>query len=450
MSVKHFVAALALSGALCAARGEPLTASVASPVVSPDRLEDARLDGDGFAAAGDFAWRAFIALNWPAAAGARSRGAADRGKALGDPGPRVWETFKSAAEAFPVDADGRRIAPTPWESLAGPNPCGGDGGQKTIAAFKPFAEFNQPSFSTDAPANPLVARNHEYVRYEVRFNALEFAAFVTNGWSEGRNPPDIEHPAQLPIGSIAVKAAWRPLNESDPPSVRARYYVTRADVTDVPSSLAAGRLVCSERDVALVGLHIVIKTKTRPQWIWTSFEHVDNVPPAGSGAAREPDARDAGAPYGFFDPSRPAKLWPPFGAGETQPIDATHPPMRAPTAMQVVRRHPIDAGLMAVNRAYWSQAGVKGTLWEHYMLVAAQWPRSVAPPGPDNDGAYFPGKAESLPDESYKSIAATQANLVNTAMESYLQDEPSSCMACHQAAANQFGYDFVGTLADRR
>ena len=433
-----------------AAKGEPLAASAASPVVSPDRLDDASSGGDAFAALGDFGWRAFLALNWPAAGDAARRGAPNRATTLGDPGPRVWETFKSAAETFPVGADGRRIAAASWGSYASPNPCGGDNSEKTIAEFIPFAEFNQPGFSSDAPANPLVAQNGEYVRYEIRFNALEFSTFVANGWSEGRNLPDVEHPAHFPVGSIAVKAAWRPLNAADTPALRARYYVARAAIVDVSSSLAAGHVVCARRDVALVGLHIAIKTRTRPQWIWTSFEHVDNVPPAGEGAAREPDAKDAQARYGFFDPSRPARLWPPFGAAQTQPIDRTNPPKRAPAAMQIVRRHPINAALMAKNRDYWSHPGVKGTVWERYMLVAAQWPTSSDPPGPDNDGAYFPGQSAPSRDESYKSTAAAQENLVNTTMESYLQEAPSSCMACHQAASNHSGFDFVGVLANRR
>ena len=451
MKAKPLIIALALSVSFGArTTGEPLRESAASPVVSADRLDDVSSGGDPFAAVGDFAWRAFIALNWPAASDAAVGGAPDRAKTLGDTGPRVWETFKSAAETFPVGADGRRSAAAPWGGFAGPDPCGGVNHEKTIAAFKPFAEFNQPSFSTDAPANPLVAQNGEYVRYEVRFNALEFATIVAKGWSEGRNLPDAEHPAHFPAGSIAVKAAWRPLNASDAPAVRARYYVARAAIVDVASSLAAGRVVCSQRDVALVGLHIVIKTKTRPQGIWTSFEHVDNVPPSGAGMAREPDARDAQAPYGFFDPTRAAKLSPPFGAAETLPIDQTNPPKRSPAAMQIVRRHPINAALMGKNRDYWAQAGIKETVWRHYMLVAAQWPTSSDPPGPDNDGAYFPGRSEPSRDESYKSVAATQENMVNTTMETYLQEAPSSCMACHQAASNRGGFDFVGTLANIR
>ena len=193
----------------------------------------------------------------------------------------------------------------------------------------------------------------------------------------------------------------------------------------------------------------MIKTKSRPQWVWSTFEHVDNVPPAGVG---EPDAKDAGAPYSYFDPSKPMKLWPPLGSANTLPVDWSNPPKVHPMPMQVVRRYPTHAETMALNRAYWALPGVKGTVWEQYMLVAAQWPTSAARPGPDNDGAFFPGRTDipSAQDQSYRSTAKAQENLVNTTMETYLQDLPSSCMACHQAVSNARGRDFVGILAGVR
>jgi hypothetical protein len=450
MKPRRLAAGLALFGALCAAASGLSDADVA-PVVSPHRLGDLARGRDPFAAAGDFAWRAFIALNWPALGGAADRGVPDRAKFLGEGGARVWETFKSREELFQVDADGRRVTPSPWRSFDGLNPCGLDNAQKTVASFQPFADFNQPSFAAGAAANPLVAENREYVRYEVRFNELEFTTIAANGWAEGRDLPDVGHPAHFPAGSIAVKAAWRPLNAADVARERARYYVTRAAIVDVERTLSEGHVVCAARDLALVGLHIVIKTASRRQWVWSTFEHVDNVPPAGEGEAREPDAKDASAPYGFFDPARPAKLWPPFGAAVTLPVEAANPPKLMPSPTQVVRRHPVDAAFMAANRAFWALPGVKGTVWEHYMLVAAQWPTSADPPGPGNDGAYVPGRAgASLAAESYRSTAKAEENLVNSTMETYLQDEPSSCMACHHAVSNALGDDFVGTLAGVR
>jgi hypothetical protein len=180
---------------------------------------------------------------------------------------------------------------------------------------------------------------------------------------------------------------------ADTPTVRARYYVVdNADVVDVAKTLAAKRVVCSKSDVALVGLHIVVRTKYRPQGLWSTFEHVDNVPPAGAGEAREPDARDTGAPYSFFDASKPdLGLSPTFGSPGTLPVSLDHPPSINPMPMQVVRRHPIHASTIAMNRAYWTLAGIKGTVWEHYMLVASQWPTVTHPADPENDGVYFPG-----------------------------------------------------------
>ena len=423
-----------------------------APRVSPDRADDAPANDRRVVA--DFAWRAFVALNWPSRLDASGRGIPDRERSFGESGKRVWETFKSHYELFQVGADGRPVAPEPWASYAGRNPCGPgvDNRQKTIASFQPFADFNQPSFTVGAPANPLVAENGAYTRYEIHFNEPEFSAFAASGWSQGLNLPDETRPARFPVGSIAVKAAWRPLTADDPPAARARYYVERAETVDVAKTLAAGRTVCSESDVALVGLHIAIKTKSRPQWMWSTFEHIDNVPPAGEGDAREPDARDAGLPYGYFDPSGPKKLWPPFGSAQTMPVDWTNPPKPDPAPMQVVRRHPIDPSIMALNRAYWGLPGVKETVWRHYMLAAVQWPTSADPPRPGNDGAPFPGGTahSDARDESYKSTAAPEENLINTTMETYLQDHPSSCMACHQVVSNARGDDFVGTLAGIR
>ena len=176
----------------------PLRAGSASagsdlPTVSPDRLDDAPLTaGDSFSVVDNFAWRAFIALNWPSRLEAAERGVPDREKSLGNSGKRVWETFKSDYELFEVGDDGHAIAPAPWASYDGRNPCGADNRGKTIAAFAPFADFNQPSFSAGEPANPLVAQNGAYTRYEIHFNEREFSTFATSGWSQGRNLPDEE------------------------------------------------------------------------------------------------------------------------------------------------------------------------------------------------------------------------------------------------------------------
>ncbi len=455
---RRTIAGLAFALVFLACDAGPAAADDLVPVVSPDRLADApstRLDP--WPTFDNFAWRAFIALNWPARAGVEGRGEPDRSRTLGDPGPRVWETFRSRDDLLPFGGGVRPVPPPAFASDDGPTPCRAraDTGTKALASLVPYAEFNQPGFAAGQFLNPLVARNRTYVRYETRVNREEYDAIAASGWTEGRNLPDAATPANLPIGSIAVKAAWRVLTAADTPGSRARYYVVPAEVVDVAASVAAGKIVCGRADIALVGLHIMVKTRYRPQWIWATFEHVDNVPPAGLGDAREPDARDAGAPYSFFDEADPRRTLPPLGSPEAQPVSEANPPAVAPEPMQVRRSRPLHASTMAMNRSYWALPGVKGTIWERYMLVASQWPTTPVPFGPENNGGFFPGLAvdPAAPHEAYQSddpAEAEKENLANTTLETYLQATPSSCMSCHASVANARGFDFAGILAALR
>ena len=43
--------------------------------------------------------------------------------------------------------------------------------------------------------------------------------------------------------------------------------------------------------MGLVGLHIIIRTNSAPQWVWSTFEHVANAPDAP--APPPPFAKDA-------------------------------------------------------------------------------------------------------------------------------------------------------------
>ena len=307
-------------------------------VVSPDRIDDVTATGPDPTPFDHFSWRAFIALNWPALLGSADRGKPDRSKSLGDAGARVWETYKAQFEVFrPL-----RDAPADWADYSGPNPCGAavTNREKTLSAFSKYADFNQASQAVGSFANPLVAQNRTYTRFEVQFNEAQFKSIVANNWY--KKLPTKAQPGKFGIGSIEVKAAWRILTASDTPQIRARYYVVeKAQVLDVEQTQAAGgNVVCSKQDIALVGLHIVIKTTARPQWIWSSFEHVDNVPPKGSGTSREPDAKDAGVPYSYND-GDPAKqrldpVNPPPGIRPDSVVDVNPPPM------QVVRIKEIE------------------------------------------------------------------------------------------------------------
>jgi hypothetical protein len=395
----------------------PAAAQLPQPEVSPFALPDVPPTPKGedpFPFFDNYSWRSFIALNWPAMTGAADRGRPDRTKAFGDPrGPRVWTTWKSRYEIFqPAGA-----VPSAWASYAGQNPCGASFANDvvTLSSFSAFGDFNQAVFSLSNVGNPLVAQNQTYARYQVQVNQPEFNSIVGNKWYIASNLPTPTTAVPFNPGSTEIKAAWRILTDKDTPAIRSRYYVVpNAQVLDV----ASGK--CTAQDIALVGLHIVTKTPDRPQWIWSTFEHVDNVP----GITAEPKP-PAGVPFSFNNANQPQTLNP---AKRPPAISPANPPVTDPPPMQVVRKQAIKPQTMAMNAAYWNLSQIKGTVWQNYMLVMTQWPTEIAPESPSNDGVPFPPGGSALG---------------NTTMETYFQFDGGSCMDCHGIVSNRNGRDFV-------
>jgi hypothetical protein len=155
-------------------------------------------------------------------------------------------------------------------------------------------------FSLSNLGNPLVAQNQTYARYQVQVNQPEFDSIVGNKWYIAGNLPTPTTTVPFNPGSTEIKAAWRILTDKDTSAIRSRYYVVpNTQVLDV----ASGK--CTAQDIALVGLHIVTKTPDRPQWIWSTFEHVDNVP----GITTEPKP-PAGVPLSCNNSNQPQTLNP--------------------------------------------------------------------------------------------------------------------------------------------
>ena len=91
-----------------------------------------------------------------------------------------------------------------------------------------------------------------------------------------------------------------------------------------------------------LGLHIVQKTPIRPQWVWSSFEHIDNVPEPGT-------TPSIGRRFSFNDPSRPQVLDP---STAPPPISNRNPPLDNPRAMQVIRSKKIADSTRKTNDDY--------------------------------------------------------------------------------------------------
>jgi hypothetical protein len=69
------------------------------------------------------------------------------------------------------------------------------------------------------------------------------------------------------------------------------------EVGPLPRPVVTEPATCKLAQVGLVDFHIAAKTFWAPQWIWPTFEQIDNVP--GNTAKGEPPPPD----FSFFDPS---------------------------------------------------------------------------------------------------------------------------------------------------
>ncbi len=370
-----------------------------------------------------FSWQSFVALNWPAAAA--PRGAPDQPNNqsvfLNVPAggqPVVWGTYKEEFELF----DQGRNRPTAWNDPAVPiNPCGGaqlQPGQKVFVRYSKgdsVVEIDNQAFSY-----PLIDQNLNYAVYEVRFNQsqYEFVRGVDTDQSTwlyyvknlaGKEP--VQMPASSPPstqGAMMLKAAWKVLGPKDNPN---RFYNVSSLVLDPETKK------CTTQQVGLVGFHIAQKLKDFPQWIWSTFEQVDNVPGNSAG------------PYSFNNGTNTPQTIggyanrPPAMAPQLQPISQRQP-------VQVTRFNPIPDSTAALN-ATWQKV-LNGTVWQYYQLVMTQWPSNPTVFKTREDGGIYPQDAGG----------AFPANgVTNSVMETYFQSQNdaagaggNSCMSCHYGA----------------
>jgi hypothetical protein len=418
------------AAALAQGRG-PALAAVAGPDI-PFVVPAPQAGHPPFA---DFAWREFIALNWPVElkSGTPVRGQADRTLTLGSAmnRPRVWETWKTDWELFGFGGP-TPPNPTPWAdwNTIGLDPCPGTAlapGSKVFTAQGTTG--SKVRGLNQAFAGPLIDQHRNYARYEVRVNENEYTTIVNNKWYiASALPATLTFDTSVPgkYGAIELKASWRELAEGED---GARFYTSAAFKRD------PGAANCVPTRVALIGLHIVHKTAPFGPWVWSTFEHIDNVPavPAGSITHGGPFSFNNGTPTPASAPGfdhRPAILPP------TTPLPPMGNPERNP--VQVTRFVQTPPEVIAANDSFRKAPPVAGTVWANYMLVNNQWPTN--PAAFDVNGTYPAGAGSPFP----------EVGVANSTMETYLQnklvmDRTNSCMSCHYIAAKR---DFSFLLAD--
>ncbi len=411
------------------------------------------------------AWQEFLALNWPASISSCDADASSSPSTLGqpdDPSPVVWETFKEAHEVFQRGA----TAPSPWCSK---EPLRYISTNTDVRQLEPTSPHGYKTFSLVAAKTGdhgfssfeqagtkgwwLTDQNRNRTLYEVRLNSDEFSYISWNHLYDASiqhafvKEEGIDLPDGTPnfrqygrVGSIEIKAAWVEL----PDPSRWKYFKTSKAYVINPVSGAKPRLVT----VGLVGLHIIHKTAKAPQFIWATFEHVNNAP-----SMDDLRSRNLLPWYVFFDRNCNPKTdhyacaanAAPASGGSHQSGDAYAAPM------QVIRENPISSrgtdNVAGLNQWVWNliRSGNPDSVWLNYQLVDAQWASS---PATVAAGAQIPltaGNPQPNP---------VAQKVTNTTMETYSQNS-KSCLDCHTQAAIARGkyasdYSFLFGMADKR
>ncbi|WP_156338354.1 cytochrome c family protein [Chondromyces crocatus] len=404
-----------------------------------------------------FAWWELISLSWPAAPGSTEANTEVKASAFGNPddtGPVVWQTYQDPTMLFLADG---ATPPAFGSQPEIPASCAlqakvSTAGKKPPRLVQMVTKFH-PGFmagSSDQAApmeGPawLGAQNGTSLWYEVRlnkdlydsivapehqfFNADKQAAWVAGGNGKALTLPAGSKHADGPIGAIELKGAWMEVDH--PEHARwSRYKTVDAIVMDA----ANGK--CRTTTLALVGLHILHKTKSQNTWVWATFEHKDNVP-------AESPPNPANTPpggYNFYSQScQPKQVSVPkdcLAKDMTSPVTVgctanQSPPYYlgegcpGPVPIQVTREKVLPSNVQSVNRlaqAAIAEANPK-SVWQYYELVNVIWSAS-----PINDSAVpqpAPSRLAGMTSDGNLPVA-------NTTMETYVQGK--TCTDCHAYA----------------
>lgn len=388
-----------------------------------------------------FSWESFIALNWPAMSNGNPDTSVTIGQRTG--AMTVWQNYKESRDIFMPNGE----TPPAWnQPVLPPVECKAASDKPVLVQVgktpNVLDESGEP-FRT----GPLIDQNGQYTRYEILTNEVMFDYIINNTLYSKHGQQAFGADADFPSsvvpkgidqtkkivagevgdlgevstqGSMMIKAAWKLMGENDDTAL---FHTSEAYVYNNPSEFAGVKPACELQKVGLVGFHIGTKTAGSPQWAWSTFEHLNNVPTQGETASKPH--------YNYFSSecgddcaevnSPPARPWDPA-------IAYTRP-------SQIERVIPIDAATKALNKQYQDAllAAVPNSVWANYELVSTQWPTNAGSTT-DPTGAPAP------------------SFLANTTLETYIQGSvrqtSSSCIQCHNNAGMTDGHfsDFTYLL----
>jgi len=377
-----------------------ITTAMATPPADADSVGgESQFDFDLYS------WNTFVAMNWPADTTTCGPNLGD--SILSGHGPVVWETYLDDSDVFTKPP----ATPSAWCPQASSSAVGRQAGRllrlspavralsdktgvrrflhhpskvsRALAATGAFPGIDQ------AVGGVLTDQNGRFVRYEVRMNKDEYGFISSNTlWSKAGQQKYTSAvvfpvgPSSFgPTGSIELKAAWKVLSDAE--AAGGRFYAIQAIVyNDDDGNPSPGP---NPVTLGLVGLHIVHKTKSQPRWLWSTFEHVDNLYEAGTYDGKPRSFANGKCPLAPpYTANAPAPCKGPCCPPNTQTastpskeLDPSGKPLNTPA--QVTRVSKIEVGPPPVDLNAWFQKLLAGSVWANYQLIGTQWSGGVGP-----------------------------------------------------------------------
>ena len=406
--------------------------------VSPSGQESIGLDNlqRGF----DFySWRTFIALNSPAD-GTPIEQAQAGSKTL-------WEDMNSFKQLLDVMLPANQLPPKWPTDTKGmqderermvPAECSDKHHQFPQSKIVKMIEesFNEP-FKT----GPLIDQQGRYAIFDILMNRQMFNYIMANhlntqAGQSANTTLSVDFPAgqnaKSEFGAFMLKVSWKILSAAE---IEAKNFHMIDALVLMPEPAEKGvKPQCLAEKLGLVGFHAVHKTASRPQWIWTSFEHVQNVP-----ARDEVTAHNFHGPYNFFsvackgnctENATPPTPWDPDPSLPLQ--------FRKNNSFksQIVRETPLTNAAKNMNAIFHSM--LSSSVWKNYMLISTQWPSAFSCTSLQSKGAGAPDPKTDFLKQPDMTCSPAPTFMANSTLETYSQgDVPlasSSCIACHSNA----------------
>ncbi len=345
--------------------------------------------------------------------------------------PPSWPTKRSEMEA-----ERERLMPEECRALHKEMP------KRTIV------KMIEESFNEPFKTGPLIDQQGHYAIFDILMNRQMFdyiaghhlyskegqrsAVDLIVDFPPGQNPVAAT-PTQKAVagdtGAFMLKVSWKIL---EPDEIKANNFHMMNALVLMPPGDPKAKRPCLPETLGLIGFHAVHKTASRPQWIWTSFEHVKNVPDKDQVAANKFDG-----PYNFFkinckgdcpevNATPPRQFWQPDPALKLKFKDDKF-------RSQIVREIPLTDAAKNMNKIFHSM--LKGTVWVNYMLLSTQWPSVFGCTVLHAQSAEAPAPKTDFLKQPDMTCSPAPTYLANSTLETYSQGNipqaSSSCIGCH-------------------